>query len=419
MRPELPCGFFGAVARRVSAAAVLALCLALCTALAQAQTPASSPAKKSTANQNAEATTGGIAVNARDSATVIIERDPEVGILLKMLEEQQKERAAAEQFYREQLRVAQQKNEELARELRNQQAQAIEQVVQQARAPNASPAAVAAKRGLEAGNTKPAEALLREDERAAAAQGRESLRRAAALAQQQGALALLHDDTNAALGAYRRATEYEPDNPDSWWVLGDLFVRAGNLTEAERAYRRMFALSAERAAKDPSNSEWQRDLSVSHNKIGDILAAQGALAGALAAYRQGLSIAEKLAAQDPANSEWQRDLSVSHERIGDILRAQGDLAGALAAYRKSLDIRRRLAAQDPSNAVWQTDVVVSCWKLGSLAGSGVENSEAVHLLERGVEILKQLDAQGRLSAGQQGWLQQFTDELHRVMSAGN
>ncbi|MBF0144499.1 MAG: hypothetical protein HQL59_13715, partial [Magnetococcales bacterium] len=38
-------------------------------------------------------------------------------------------------------------------------------------------------------------------------------------------------------------------------------------------------------------------------------------------------------ASDPSNAEWQRDLSVSHEKIGEVLSAQGDLAGALRAFQ--------------------------------------------------------------------------------------
>ena len=62
-----------------------------------------------------------------------------------------------------------------------------------------------------------------------------------------------------------------------------------------------------------------------------MLVAQGDGAGALAAYRKALAIREALAAHDPANTEWQRDLSVSHNKIGDVLVTQGDGAGALAA----------------------------------------------------------------------------------------
>ena len=42
-----------------------------------------------------------------------------------------------------------------------------------------------------------------------------------------------------------------------------------------------------------------------------------------------MAIAQKLAASDPGNSQWQRDLWVSHNKIGDTQSAQGDQAGAL------------------------------------------------------------------------------------------
>ena len=80
--------------------------------------------------------------------------------------------------------------------------------------------------------------------------------------------------------------------------------------------------------------------------------ARGDLDAALKAYQNGLNIAEKLAAQDPSNSEWQHDLSVSFERIGDVQSARGNLEVALKAYQDGLEIREKLAAQDPSNTGW-------------------------------------------------------------------
>jgi hypothetical protein len=67
---------------------------------------------------------------------------------------------------------------------------------------------------------------------------------------------------------------------------------------------------------------------------------------ALESFRASLSIAERLAKADPGNAEWQRDLSVSHERIGDGLRAQGDLSAALESYKADLAIAERLAMAD-------------------------------------------------------------------------
>ena len=80
-----------------------------------------------------------------------------------------------------------------------------------------------------------------------------------------------------------------------------------------------------------------------------MLMAQGKLEEALKAYRDSLAIRERLAAADPSNTQWQRDLSVSYNRVGDVLKAQGKLEEALKAYRDSLAIIERLAAADPSN----------------------------------------------------------------------
>ena len=60
--------------------------------------------------------------------------------------------------------------------------------------------------------------------------------------------------------------------------------------------------------------------------------AQGNLEAALKAYGDGLAIFEKLAAQDPSNTGWQRDLSVSFSKHRQRAVAQGNLDDALEAY---------------------------------------------------------------------------------------
>ena len=71
------------------------------------------------------------------------------------------------------------------------------------------------------------------------------------------------------------------------------------------------------AERDPGNLDWQRDLSVSHDRVGDVLDREGDREGALGSFRRGLAIAKDLAKRRPANLAWQWDLSVSHDRIGD------------------------------------------------------------------------------------------------------
>jgi hypothetical protein len=78
------------------------------------------------------------------------------------------------------------------------------------------------------------------------------------------------------------------------------------------------------------------------------------------------------AGADPASTEWQRSLSVSHERLGDVAAAAGDLAATRAAYQAGLDLRLRLAAADPANTGWQRDLSLMRQKIDDLRKSAEE-----------------------------------------------
>ena len=171
-----------------------------------------------------------------------------------------------------------------------------------------------------------------------------------------------------------------------------MLVAEGEREGALTAYRAGLAIAEILARRDPGNTEWQRDLSVSHNKIGDVLVAAGEREGALNSYRAGLAIAETLARRDPGNTEWQRDLSVSHNNIGDVLVAEGDREGALTAYRAGLAIRDPLARRDPGNTQWQRDLIVSCVKI-----AGADPEAAPALLQRALDITRLLQSSGRLA----------------------
>ena len=116
-----------------------------------------------------------------------------------------------------------------------------------------------------------------------------------------------------------------------------MLQRQGDLNAALQAFRNSMTIGQKLAAADPNNADWQRDLSVSHNKIGDVLQRQGDLNAALQAFRNSMTIRQKLAAADPNNAEWQRDLSISHDRIGDVLQRQGDLNAALPGLSQQPD----------------------------------------------------------------------------------
>ena len=167
----------------------------------------------------------------------------------------------------------------------------------------------------------------------------------------------------------------------AWILVADLEVQAllsaGDLPAATRQLHAIHQQVQARAAADPANTEWQRDLSVSHNRLGDVAIAAGDLAAArdrlpgqpghrragwppptpptpngsatcpsattgsgtwrrrpgtwpppATTYQASLDIRARLAAADPANTDWQRDLSVSHNKLGDVAAAAGDLTAA-------------------------------------------------------------------------------------------
>ena len=97
-------------------------------------------------------------------------------------------------------------------------------------------------------------------------------------------------------------------------------------------------------------------------------AAAGDLTAARTAYQASQDIATRLAAADPANTQWQRDLSVSHHKLGDVAIAAGDLTAARTAYQASLEILERLVATDPTNTQWQREAEAARKKLTDVLG---------------------------------------------------
>jgi tetratricopeptide (TPR) repeat protein len=135
-----------------------------------------------------------------------------------------------------------------------------------------------------------------------------------------------------------------------------------------------------------------------------VQSARGKLDAALEAYQKDLSLAEKLAALDPSNSVWQRDLSVICDRIGDVQRARGNLDAALNAYQDGLDLREKLAAQDPSNTGWQRDLIVSNVKLAEVAEvQDGEASQAKRHYDAALDVALALRDAGRL-APKDAWM---------------
>ena len=184
--------------------------------------------------------------------------------------------------------------------------------------------------------------------------------------QQRGSLAGALAEYQACKRILEGLTALDPANTDwqrelsvSHTYVGSVYQAQGQRTEALAEYQASKRILEGLSALDPGNTDWQRDLSVSHTKVGRVYQAQGRLAEALAEYQACKRILEGLSALDPGNTDWQWELSVSHTNVGNVFQAQGRLAEALAEYQADLAIAERLALLDPTNAGWQTDLRIT------------------------------------------------------------
>jgi tetratricopeptide (TPR) repeat protein len=300
---------------------------------------------------------------AAASAEAIAPDDPQVVRIATLIDEIGRKNRQLDERDAE-IASLRRENEELRRA-------AIARTLTAAAQPDAAPAAVAAATALEAGDTRPAEALLRDREETQAqliaAGGAETTSRqhAAQLARQQGALAMGHD-VRAAIAAYQRAAGYDPDDVWTQLFIGDLHRQLGNLDAAMRSYRTASATAAKRVRASPDDPEAQRGLMASHNRIGHVLGEQGASPDALAAYRKGLAIAERLSLGDPDNLDRLTDLVLSHSNVAAVLLAQGDASGAIASYNSALAIAEVFCTPRGFSAGWRRELVVSYGNIGDV-----------------------------------------------------
>jgi tetratricopeptide (TPR) repeat protein len=133
-------------------------------------------------------------------------------------------------------------------------------------------------------------------------------------------------------------------------------------------------------------------------------------------YEESLDISRRLAAKDPSNAQWQRDLSVCLGSVGDVLMAFGDLSAGRAVYEESLDIAKRLAAEDPSNAQWQRDLIRSYVRLGKIAEQRQQRGEAREAYDIALAIAMRQENAGRLSPSDTWMLEEIAGRLRRVQS---
>ena len=146
--------------------------------------------------------------------------------------------------------------------------------------------------------------------------------------------------------------------------LGTLTDAIGDKRDALIAQREALAIFQKLADANPTVTEFQRSLAISHNDTGNLLMATGQPAAALLAYESAFALYQKLGDENPTVTEFQRYPAASRGNMRILLRGTGQPAEALKAFESALAIRRRLADANPSVFEFENDVGDSLNSIG-------------------------------------------------------
>lgn len=202
---------------------------------------------------------------------------------------------------------------------------------------------------LHDGKSEKARAVLAEFAEDEAKLGAAASKRAADHYRQIGALAFF-SDTQAAIYAYKRATELDPNDPTAWNQLGQLHERIGSFETARYMFRKILSL-----AKQKNSTQWEAlaygHLGLSYWNSGNLYKAEQML------FRD-LDLSEQLGDEE--------GVAAASGNLGLVYQRRSRFQKAFYWHKRQLLIARRIGK----------DHTVST-ALGNLA--------AIHLLRNDVE----------------------------------
>ena len=97
-------------------------------------------------------------------------------------------------------------------------------------------------------------------------------------------------------------------------------------------------------------------MTVAHQKLGDVLIDRNELGSGKTQYQNALAILQTLAKKDPSNTDYQYDLSGIYKGLGEAEKAQGDATAAEQNFHASLGILTQLIQSHGENPAWKIDL---------------------------------------------------------------
>jgi serine/threonine protein kinase/Flp pilus assembly protein TadD len=159
------------------------------------------------------------------------------------------------------------------------------------------------------------------------------------------------EEYDKAVADYLEAVRLDPNHPEIRWPisnLGDLYLRRGDYSRAEQAFRQAEKLFEDLAAGYPDLPSYRDSLAYMKVQLGILFSRTGRAEEAEQAYRQGIEIQEKLVADFPAVAWYRSSLAHKRNALTDLLKNTGRLEEAEQNIRLTIELFEELAADFPT-----------------------------------------------------------------------
>jgi tetratricopeptide (TPR) repeat protein len=170
-------------------------------------------------------------------------------------------------------------------------------------------------------------------------------------------------------------------------------LQAGDVDGASEAFAACLTLRRELVARDRSNSEWRRDLSVALERVGDVHSLQGRHEAASAAFSEALSLREATLTNNAADVVATRDLAILWMRLGKArANAHTRLSEIDAAYAKAISLLSPLVEKAPPESRWRRDLAVAYAERGEARRRAGKISSARSDMRAALDLITKLRA---------------------------
>jgi len=212
-------------------------------------------------------------------------------------------------------------------------------------------------------------------------------------------------DLPAAEKAFKKVkaltTALHEDHPDEPKYQRDMSLAESRLTHiklndrAEPPAIQVHIDSARELLTDlveryPDNLTYLRDLTIIEDYQANLYMRQQEFDKALTAFEEGLRLGEKLLAADPKNAQALRDLAVGHNNVGRAAKAAEQFDKAAASHEQAMQISRALIERDPTNAMYARDEGFALVCLAEAHGAASHPTKAIGVFDKAVDTYRLL-----------------------------